>query len=294
MPRKLRRTHQLTDSIFYKLESRARLARLLFCSPSKLSALTDNTNHYRDWTQEKDSGGIRHIEAPDEDLKRIQSRIADLLGRLTPPDFLFNPVKGRSYVGNAARHLGSHEFRMLDVADYFPSCTANRVAWFFGTKMKCSKDVTAILVKITTRNGHLPQGSPCSPALAYLAHLDMWEAIDAEVGRHGCILSLYADDLTISGDHIPAALVRFVKATIYRYGFKLKRSKETCLINSPADITGVIVNRDRLSLPNRQHRKLHDLLTQYRTNHNPSQRQLLARKIAGRRSQKRQIEDSLT
>ena len=32
-----------------------------------------------------------------------------------------------------------------------------------------------ILVGLVTRNGRLPQGSPASPILAYLAHKDMWE-----------------------------------------------------------------------------------------------------------------------
>lgn len=220
----------------------------------------------------------------------MQSRIADLFGRVIPPDYLFNPVKGRSYVDNAAHHVGSREFHLLDIAEYFPSCTSNRVAWFFGSRMGCSKDVTAVLVKLTTRNGRLPQGSPCSPILAYLSHLDMWEEIEELIKRNGCKLSVYADDITISGLHVSGELVWSIKKIISRHGFRLKRDKEVSLRDSAADITGVIVRPQGLLLPNRQHEKLHRIKMEYRSRGKGEERRKLAQQINGRQSQRRQIE----
>jgi hypothetical protein len=285
-----RRRHKLTESVFHKLRNRARLPKLLFCSVGKLNELSDSVDRYSEWDRPKKSGGVRKIEAPSQDLKRVQSRIADLLGRIAPPDYLFNPVKGRSYVDNAARHRGARAFHLLDIADYFPSCTARRIAWFFGSKLQCSKDVTAILVRLTTRNGRLPQGSPSSPILAYLSHLDMWESIEAEVVKHACKLSVYADDITISGTHIPGELIWSVKKIIDRHGFQLKRDKEVSLIYSPADITGVIVKADSLKLPNRQHAKLHQLQIEHRLAKKGPERKKLVQRIRGRQSQKRQVE----
>lgn len=213
-----------------------------------------------------------------------------LLGGIEPPEYLFSPVKGRSYVENAAHHRGARAYKLLDIADYFPSCTANRVAWFFGTVLKCSPDVVAIFVRLTTHQECLPQGSPCSPILAFFSNLSMWQAIDDEVRAANCKLSVYADDVTISGRMVPGALVWRVKKIIHKHGFGIKPEKEISLIDSPADVTGVIVRGNQTLLPNRQLKKLRDLRAERRRTKNPRLRRKLDNQIHGRLSQRQQVE----
>ena len=135
----------LKDSPFYRLPSRKKLADLLHASRGTLvSVAADEDLYVRFWKHKKHDQWLKHepsgdlaskyrpIDIPDPRLKAMQSRIAMLLGRIQPPDFLFSPVRGRSYVDNAAQHIGANAFWLLDVADYFPSCTANNVARFFG------------------------------------------------------------------------------------------------------------------------------------------------------------------
>lgn len=294
MSHKIIRRHQLHDSALFKLSSRRRLAKVLQTSETKLADLTKGSDRYREWDQEKKNGGVRHIEAPPYDLMRVQARIADLLSRIEPPDYLFNPAKGRSYVGNAGRHIKSIHFHLLDIANFYPSCTGNRVAWFFGTKMCCPPDVTAILTQLAVREGRLPQGSPCSSYLAFYAYLDMWEQIDDLVKKEACIHSVYADDITISGKQVPGKLVFAIKATVAKYGFSLKKDKEASVYMNPADITGVIVRDGKLLLPNRQHKLLHDLKVVRRSVKNPELRQKIDQKISGRVAQKNQIENALS
>ncbi|MBK6467314.1 MAG: RNA-directed DNA polymerase [Rhodobacter sp.] len=223
-------------------------------------------------------------------MKAVQSRIATLLARIQPPDFLFSPVKGRSYVDNAAQHIGSKAFWLLDVADYFPSCSANNVARFFHRDMNCSADVAAVLVKLVTLQESLPQGSPCSPILAYYCNRPMWLAIESCVARGGCKLSLYADDITISGDVVRKRMIWEIKKIVHGSGLKLKSSKEVSLISAPADITGVIVKPSGTHLPNRQLKKLAELKKQRAMTHNPKDRAKLENQIAGRVAQRRQVE----
>ena len=92
----------------------------------------------------------------------------------------------------------------------------------------------------------MPQGSPCSPILAYLCYVDMWEEIERLVSESGCKLSVYADDLTISGEIVPESLIWDIKKTLFRHGFRHKPSKERSKIKKPAEITGVILQGDRL------------------------------------------------
>lgn len=296
--------YTLRDSPFFRLRTRKKLAELLYVSEAALSAISSRDDLYvRCWKHKKDkdrwqdkepSADIAHlyrpIDIPDGGLKAIQSRIASLLSRVTPPNWLFSPVKGRSYVDNAAYHRGSRAFWLLDIADYFPSCTSNKIAHFFRSKLECSPDVTAILVHLTTWQQCLPQGSPCSPILAYFSNLDMWLEIEQSVGRAGLKHSVYADDITISGPIVPKKVIWEIKQAVHKHGLKIKADKELSLIDSAADITGVIVVGDQTKLPNRQLKRLFELRGERHRARSNTLKRLLDGQIAGRVAQKRQVE----
>lgn len=303
------KTHSLRDSPFFRMRSRQKLAALLYVSEDILAELAANKDLYqRLWKHKKKDKGpeawlrqsprpemaeiYRPIDIPDPRLKSIQSRIGDLLGRITPPDWLFSPVKGRSYVDNAARHTGAKAFWLLDIADYFGSCTANNVAHFFHKKLECSPDVTAVLVHLICHNGSLPQGSPCSPILAYFSNLNMWLEIEEKVDRAGILHSIYADDLTFSGAMIPKSLIWDVKMSVHKHGLRLKAEKEVSIVNGPADITGVIVKDDKTKLPNRQMKKLFELREERQKVRSARLRKILDNQISGRIAQKRQVEQA--
>lgn len=136
-------THKYTlrDSPFFRLRSKAKLAQLLQISPAKLKKLSTLERGYVCFTKPKKKGGVREISAPIPPLKAAQSRIAILLSRVAPPDYLFAPVAGRSYVDNAARHIGARSVHLLDIEDFFPSCSINKIIWFFRNRMECAPDI---------------------------------------------------------------------------------------------------------------------------------------------------------
>jgi len=296
--------YTLRDSPFFRLRTRKKLATLLRVSKAALAEISARNDLYsRCWKHKKDkdiwlreqpapeiSHLYRPIDIPDGGLKAVQSRIAGLLSRITPPDWLYNPVKGRSYVDNAACHKGARAFWLLDIADYFPSCTDNNVARFFSCKLECSRDVTAILVHLTTWQQCLPQGSPCSPILAHFSNLDLWGEIEQSVMRAGLKHSVYADDITISGPIVRKKVIWEIKRAVHKHGLKINASKELSLIDSPATITGVIVDGDRTKLPNRQLKRLFDLHGERHLAKNNFLKRMLDHQIAGRIAQKRQVE----
>ena len=291
MPKKPEKYHNECDSPFFRLKSRAKLASLLFINKAKLQMLAGEQDLYFQFEKPKPSGGVREISAPRDDLKAVQARIARLLQRIAPPDYLFAPVPGRSYVDNAATHLGADSVRLLDIEDFFPSCTANKVIWFFHKRMQCSPDVAAIIRGIVTRKDSLPQGSPCSPILAYLCYVDMWEDISCIVENAGCTLSVYADDLTISGKTVPEAAIWEIKKVLRRHGHRCKAGKERSKHRRPAEITGVIVRPedDRLHVPNRQHKKLRDVRRELGRMSSGKDKAALKAKVRGREAQMNQI-----
>lgn len=286
----VKKAYDFKDSPVFRLRSKAKLASLLFISLEKLEKLAnlERGRGYYEFQKPKKSGGFRDISAPIDPLKQVQKRLALLLQRIAPPDYLFAPVEGRSYVDNAARHIGAKSVRLLDIEDFFPSCSVKKAAWFFGRKMECSPDVTAILCKLVTSADCLPQGSPASPILAYLCYIEMWSEIQAIVERAGCRLSVYADDLTISGNVVHEAMIWEVKQTLFRHGHRYSREKERSRRGSPAEITGVILSRNGVTAPNRQHRRIHELRDELR-NAPVEEAAQLNRKLSGRLSQLAQI-----
>ncbi len=285
--------HPLENSCLYGLTSINKLASFLFSSVDGLNALADTTTRYRCWDEQKKNGGFRHIEAPDENLKKVQRRIADLLQRIQPPPYLMAPVKKRSYVDNAAMHRGAKAFCLLDIEDFFPSCADKKVFWFFNSRLKCARHVAALLTNLATSQGHLPQGSPCSPILAYLSYTDMWDEVAKIAKDSNCSLSIYADDITISGSIVLSKDVWKIKKTLFRHGHQYSRKKERHIINKAADITGVIISGESLLLPNRQHEKISILSKKHQSCTSGKEKDTIVRQLRGRRAQASQIQNHM-
>ncbi|WP_350334409.1 reverse transcriptase family protein [Coralliovum pocilloporae] len=286
----VRAKYQLRDSPFFRLKSKGKLARILQISPAKLKKLSKLEGGYIQFQKPKKNGGNRDISAPIPPLKSVQARVAVLLGRIAPPDYLFAPVEGRSYVDNAARHIGAEALRLLDIEDFFPSCTINKVIWFFHSKMECSTDVALILARIATYDGVLPQGSPCSPILAYFAYIDMWETINELVESAGCKLSVYADDLTISGSTVPEVTIWEIKKTLFQHGHRYAVQKERARKGRAAEVTGVIVTRGRVTAPNRQRQKIYAVRENLKNTKSAKDTKRFEVQLRGRLAQLRQID----
>jgi hypothetical protein len=120
----------------------------------------------------------------------------------------------------------------------------------------------------------------------------MWERISEIVYAAGCKLSIYADDITISGQVIYERDVWEIKKVLFRAGHRYNREKERSIVDKPADITGVIVSGTELLLPNRQHLRLSEA-QKARKVANKRERPSLDRQIRGRVAQARQITNHL-
>lgn len=281
--------YPLDQCALYRCPSRKRLFKLLRTSSTRYAELRDATNLYRTTPKPKKNGGIRTIHAPRWDLKHIQKRISELLMRVETPDYLMSPVRGRSNIDNAARHRHAASHRSLDVADYYPQCSANKVAEFFAKGLGCPPDVTAILVWLATKDGALPQGSPCSPILAYWAYRDMWDEIDRIARNAGYNLTVYVDDISVSCTVVRGATIWAIKQALRKHGHRTKDEKEESRLNTPVTRTGVVIREGSLLLPNKQHYKRHQSRTALQGLPDGAERARLEASIAGHDENERQI-----
>lgn len=279
--------YELNQSPFYKLKSKKKLFNLLYVGRKKIEFLSKATKLYADG-----SANGRSIEKPRADLKEIQKRIEDLLKRISMPEFIYAPAKGKSYIDNACAHIGAQEVHCLDITAYFQNTSSRRVFWFFNKLMKCSPDVAGIFTYVLTLEGRLPTGSPSSPIISYFSHQDMWGDIETAVQRHQCTLSVYMDDVTVSGDEVPKVLIANIKRILNRYGLKSKGSKEKHYRNPDAfEVTGVIVKKNGfVGIPWRQHKKMHGLRGDMKLMDDEYQGYKTALRLRGCETQKKQVE----
>lgn len=285
--------YELNQSPFYSLKSRKDLARLLFISERNLKLLTRSKNLYLEHDQESNTGKIRHIEKPKTKLKSVQKRVRVLLSKIRIPDYIHAPGKSRSYITNAIPHKNASVIRRIDISKYFSSTRSVNVYRFFNQTMLCSPDVAGILTRLLTFNDHLPTGSPSSPILSYFTHINMWSKIYEIVEAGNCNLTVYMDDVTVSGNQVPSRLIWEIKQQFHKFSLRSNDKKEKYYVNKQScEITGVIIhNRNKLIAPNRQHLKIRQIDQELLLcKDNLEKQQELGLKREGLQSQIRQID----
>lgn len=293
MPNNSNKKYALNQSPFYYLSSKKRLAVILNITPLELNNLTQLDNLYIEKEILDKKGKKRSIEKPKARLKSVQERIFNLLSRIELPDFLFCPAKGRSYISNAQTHIDGSVARSVDIKKYFPSTPSRRVYWFFHKRMQCSQDVASILTVLSTFKGQLPTGSPLSPILSYYAHIDMWEAISEIADKFDCTLTVYMDDVVISGLHVPYRVMWQIKQQIHRCGLRYHKEKHYAQ-GTAREVTGVIIRNGKIMPPNRQYLKMYQLHQQIQRESDPEEQVKLHQQLQGLESQVQQILEANT
>ncbi|MDO7226365.1 reverse transcriptase family protein [Acinetobacter baumannii] len=255
----LKKSYNIHDSALFKVRSLKHLAKVLLIDSEKLNDLSFIKDQYRIFTITGKSGKEREIQNPTGLLAQIHSRIASLLCRIKTPDYLHSGKKGRSNVTNAKYHTG-HNLQVLtvDLVDFYPSTTSNKILNFFLYTMKCSYKVACILTTLCSYNEKLPTGSQISMPLAYFANCLMFREIEALSNKHNIKMSVYVDDITFSGEKITRLFYSLIKKIVVRHGHSLKHTKTRYYKKSSAKlITGVVVKDANLLIRNKHHQEIY-------------------------------------
>lgn len=201
------------------------LARQLDVDLNLLLALAQEPGtHYQPFLSRRRGKKPRLIDNPDDALKLVQRRIRKaLLAPLPLPAHVTGCVKGCSPLKNAARHLGASNLASVDVKDFYPSITSKAVFKFW-RRQGFGERLGSLLTKLTTRGGHLPQGAPTSDALANRILSPVDDEITRLSGDFNLSPSRYLDNIDLSGDRAPEAIVPLV-AAIRREGLAVRHKK---------------------------------------------------------------------
>lgn len=171
---------------------------------------------------------VRTIQAPKVALKLIQTWFGGHVARtIELPDCVFGFVPGKNGVKEAAAvHCGSDWVYSLDLRDFFPSISSQQVAAAIQA-MGYSDDASAVLVRLMTLHGRLPQGSPASPVLSNVVFSKTDTELSLLARDKGVRYTRYADDLVFSGvDPAPEDLQQAVRGIVIANGWTIADDKE--------------------------------------------------------------------
>ena len=210
---------------------------------------------------QKKNGKMRKIEAPEPELKFLQSEILnnilysyDIIKKM-PHAHGF--IKKRGIYSNAMVHCNASNVVKIDIKDAFGTTYASQFFWNLET-LFTTWGALLITAICTNDKFALPQGAPTSPMLLNIA----LEKVDKEnyafACRRGMYYSRYADDLTFSTNkgspfsNSKNNVLNIRKAISYACHilakFKYRHNKEKIVVlskNKNMDVTGMTVNSSK-------------------------------------------------
>ncbi|NNF42779.1 MAG: RNA-directed DNA polymerase [Phycisphaerales bacterium] len=216
---------------------------------------------YHAFEVRKRGGGTRKIFAPDATLKALQRRILRrLLALLVSHDAVHGFETGRSIVTNARVHAGRAVVIRLDIRQFFPSTTADRIERLF-RHLGWKREAAHRLTELCTWSDGLPPGAPTSPRLANLVNYRMDTRLAGLASSLGAIYTRYADDLTFSLERDEprrvGGLIGGTDAIVADHGYRLHRRRKLHIRRQHQQqlVTGLVVNGG-VNLPRVTRRRL--------------------------------------
>lgn len=246
------------------------LSKILGFKSTSISFLLyklSDSDKYHEFDVRKKSGGIRKITAPDDRLKNLQSRLANLLSSCVNElekqhgrKSLAHGFKEKHSIhSNAKVHKSKRYILNIDIKDFFPSINFGRVRGFFikNQDFLLNDKIATLIAQIACYKNELPQGSPCSPIISNLiAHILDVRLVNI-AKKYGCKYSRYADDITMSTNkkNFPKELAykneknvwvvgKNIENQVIRSGFNINADKTRVLYaDERQTVTGLVVNR---------------------------------------------------
>lgn len=263
---------------------------------NELRAFNERTAHlhrvprqslYRTFHIPKKSGGLRRIDAPNDELmdalRTLKTLFETKFGALYHTS-AFAYVRGRSTIDAVKRHQANESkwFGKYDLSDFFGSTTHAfalhqfAMIWPFSEVVKRPYGLSALsaALELAFLNGGLPQGTPISPLITNVMMIPIDHALSNRLrnfNHQNFIYTRYADDFLISSryEFDPSAIEGAITDTLaaFRAPFTLKHEKTRYGSSSGSNWNlGVMLNRDnQITVGNRAKKQFQTMLHSYIT-----------------------------
>lgn len=280
MPKKPVERYPLESSPFYRMAKGVDLARILRVTPKELRDLIIKREACYYFREEEINQKKRSLAVPTGKMRVVHERIKSLLERIILNKYLFSPRRGRSSVDNALAHAGRRQFAKLDVKQFYPSTTDEHVFQFFHHRLGMVPDVAGRLTKLCTVNGRVAFGSPLSPILCALVHDDMFSRADSMSNQNDALMSVWVDDVVISGEKIDPSLLHSIHRVIASKRMRAHKSQRASLRRGTV-VTGAFIDSAGISPANKSHIKMKEKLLELAETSDLEKRLTLIRSLIG-------------
>lgn len=199
--------------------------------------------YYRSFTIKKSNGKLRILMEPLPSLKEIQTWILEnMLSEVPVSKFAKAYVKHRSLKENVKHHRNKEGVLTFDIAAFYDSVRFEDIEKVF-SELGYSGVMSNLLAKLTSFNGHLPQGAPTSPYLSNLILREFDHKISDYCINNNIRYTRYADDLTFSGEVKLLKMGNLVEEELDKLGLNLNPDKTKLRKFSQRQmVTGIVVN----------------------------------------------------
>lgn len=228
-------------------------------SQQEIDEFVKNNNQV--YVKNKKNGEIRYISSPSNHLKAIQKWIVkNILCHKNCSDFAHAYIKEKSIFTNAKQHIGNSTLLKMDINNFFDSISVDMVKGIF-ISLGYASDISDDLAHLCTYCGYVRQGFVSSPIISNIIltpfDLELNEMLTKkENSDYSFKFTRYSDDITISSKKNSNSkmkeIIDYVSSLLDRRGFKVNQSKTKIIKGSgPKIVTGIIVKRDTVSVPNK-------------------------------------------
>lgn len=183
--------------------------------------------------------------------------------------YLHSSLKKRSYTTNAGSHKNNKYLLTIDIQNFYPSISYEKIINFFRFDLNLEKDIAEIYTALCTCpiddfvDGNIKygigQGLSTSPILAYLSNYRMFDYLYELAKSENIEMTVYVDDVVFSSKKpISQNFINKLFGIVKRNGLKIKKSKVKLYgPNNTKKITGLCITKGgQLKVPNSKHEEV--------------------------------------
>ena len=186
-----------------------------------------------------------------------------------PIPYLHSSLKKRSYTTNASTHRNNKYLLAIDIQNFYPSITYEKILNFFKYDLKLDNDIAEIYAALCTcplddpitRNFEygIGQGLATSPVLAFLSNYRMFEYLNELSLKNNMEMTVYVDDVVFSSDKpIKQEFINSLFGIVKRNGLNIKKSKVKIFgPKQDKKITGLCITKEgKIRVPKSKHEEI--------------------------------------
>jgi hypothetical protein len=210
---------------------------------------------YYHFSVPKANGDMRHVEAPEDSLKKIQRKLNEYLQKVY---YLHQSEAAYGYIPsvtgetnrkniytNAEKHLACRYMMNVDFEDFFHQISFEAAKKIFSASpFQFDKYTANTLAKICCYKERLPMGAPTSPVISNFYTLPLDKELSRRSKQEGVSYTRFVDDLTFSSKTTPFDITYFreIETIAYRHGLLFNQDKtKYCAPDDEKIITGLIL-----------------------------------------------------